>query len=140
MIIDFHYETDFELDSEKRFESWIIKIFEIENSFCGDINYVFCGDEYLLDINRKHLNHDTYTDIITFDYTTNNQISSDIFISVERVRENAEAYTGDFKDELLRVMSHGILHLLGFNDKTDEEKEIMRAKENEMIQLFHVEQ
>lgn len=140
MIIDFHYETDFQLETEDQFKSWIIKIFEIENSFCGDINYVFCGDEYLLEINREHLKHDTYTDIITFDYTTNNQISSDIFISVDRVRENAATFANDFREELLRVMSHGILHLLGFDDKTEKDKEIMRGKESEMIKLFHVEQ
>lgn len=140
MIIDFHYETDFQLDNENKFKNWILSIFEMENSFCGDINYIFCGDEYLLNINQKHLMHDTYTDIITFDYSVNNQISSDIFISIERVKENAVTHTVDFTDELLRVMCHGILHLLGFNDKTDTDKDIMRSKENEVMKLFHVEQ
>lgn len=140
MIINFHYETDFQLDNEKLFESWILKIFEIENSFCGDINYIFCGDEYLLQINQQHLKHDTYTDIITFDYSVNNVISSDIFISIDRIRENAVTHNEDFKNELLRVMSHGILHLLGFNDKTDGDKTVMRSKESEMMELFHVEQ
>ncbi|WP_167964453.1 rRNA maturation RNase YbeY [Saonia flava] len=138
-MIDFHYETDFQLKDDVRHKSWILTIFEIENSFCGDINYIFCDDRYLLEINKKYLNHDTYTDIITFDYSAGNLISSDIFISIDRVRENAANLDVDFEEELLRVMSHGILHLLGFNDKTEDEKAQMRVKENEMIKLFHVE-
>lgn len=139
MTIDFHYETDFKLDGEKPFKDWIFRIFMLEKGLCGDINYIFCEDEYLLRINREHLKHDTYTDIITFDYTSGDQISGDIFISVERVRENAVSFAEHFKDELLRVMSHGILHLLGFNDKTKDDIKIMRGKEKEMIKLFHVE-
>ncbi|PCJ97753.1 MAG: rRNA maturation RNase YbeY [Flavobacteriaceae bacterium] len=139
-MIEFHYETDFKLNNNEFYKNWILNIFEVENSFCGDINYIFCDDAYLLEINKKHLKHDTYTDIITFDYSVGNQISSDIFISIERVRENAESLDIIFNDELLRVMSHGILHLLGFNDKTEAQKDLMRSKEEEMIKLFHVEQ
>lgn len=139
MIIEFHYELDFKLESEEKYRDWIINIFDTVNSFCGDINYIFCDDSYLLKINQDHLSHDTFTDIITFDYSVNNQISSDIFISIDRVRENAFTFNVDFHNEILRVMAHGILHLFGYTDKNDEDKKTMRAKENEMIKLFHVE-
>ena len=105
----------------------------------GQIDYVFCTDDYLLKINKEYLNHDTFTDIITFDYTDGHMLSGDIFISTDRVKENAGIFNVDFLNELRRVMSHGILHLVGFGDKTYEEKENMRAKEEEKIKMFHVE-
>ena len=92
------------------------------------MSYIFCDDTYLLDINLQYLNHDTLTDIITFDYSDENTISGDIFISIQRVRDNAKKFNVDFEEELLRVMSHGVLHLLGFNDKTESDKDLMRNK------------
>ena len=100
----------------------------------GTINYIFCDDEYLLKMNKQFLNHDYYTDVITFDYSEEEMVSGDIFISTDRVRNNSESYNQTYETELLRVISHGLLHLLGFNDKEDSEIEIMRAKEMELIQ------
>jgi len=104
----------------------------------GPVEFIFCSDEKLLDINRKYLNHDFYTDIITFQYEQAPEISGDIYISVDRVKENAEAFKESFDRELKRVMIHGVLHLLGFRDSTKEEKEDMRRREDELIGMFHV--
>jgi rRNA maturation RNase YbeY len=103
------------------------------------LDYIFCDDEYLLKINQDYLDHDTYTDIITFPYGDLNVIAGDIFISVERVKENAVNFRVDFELELKRVMAHGVLHLLGYGDKSEEEVLQMRLKEDEKIKLFHVE-
>ena len=138
-MIDFHYETDFELNNSSDYSDWIRRIITSESFLIGDINYIFCDDAYLLEINQKYLNHDTYTDIITFDYSDGKTLNSDICISVERVKENAESFKVDFRNELLRVMSHGVLHLCGFKDKSEEEAYLMRLKEEEKIKLFHVE-
>jgi len=138
-MIEYSYEFDFSLVNEARFTDWINRIIVSNEYFPGDISYIFCKDDYLLEINKKYLKHDTYTDIITFDYTNGDLISGDIFISIERVRENALEFGAEFQDELLRVMCHGILHLMGFKDKTEDDIEIMRSKENEMMKLFHVE-
>lgn len=96
----------------------------------GDITLVFCSDNYLLDINKQYLNHDYYTDIVTFDYGENSVISGDLFISIDRVKENADIFNTSFQRELFRVVFHGILHLIGYNDKTEEEKREMRYKED----------
>jgi len=138
-MIEYNFELDFSLDNEAKFTHWINRIIVSEEYFLGDISYIFCEDDYLLKINQKYLKHDTYTDIITFDYTNGDFISGDIFISVERVRENALEFGIQFREELLRVMSHGILHLMGYKDKAEGDIEIMRSKENEMMKLFHVE-
>ena len=111
-----------------------------ENKSEGEINYIFCSDSYLLKINIEHLKHDTLTDIISFDYCIGNEINGDVFISVQRVIENAHEFETEFITELKRVMSHGILHYCGYNDKTEAEEDIMRSKEDEKINLFHVEQ
>jgi len=100
----------------------------------GDINYIFCSDEYLLQLNKKFLDHDYFTDVITFDYSVNVLVSGDIYISTDRVRQNAGTYGQLYETELLRVISHGLLHLLKFNDKEDSEIEIMRLKESELIE------
>ncbi|MFT7067031.1 MAG: rRNA maturation RNase YbeY [Sediminicola sp.] len=139
-MIDFHFETDFELENTTKYSDWATRILAAHQRTHSQIDYIFCDDSYLLDINQKHLNHDTYTDIITFDYTVGEIIAGDVFISVDRLKENATNFKVDFKDELLRVMSHGILHLIGYNDKTEEESVLMREKENECINMFHVEQ
>ncbi|WP_343486881.1 rRNA maturation RNase YbeY [Allomuricauda sp. d1] len=140
MAIDFNYEVDFRLNDEKKFSDWISRIFKKENSSFETLAYIFCDDEYLADINYQYLNHNTFTDIITFDYSKEGMISGDIFISVDRVRENANSYEVLFENELQRVMSHGVLHLLGYKDKTEADRIIMRKKEDEMMTLFHVEQ
>ena len=135
-MISFNYETDFELENEALYEEWVSKIIDSEDKTEGEINYIFCDDEYLLQKNIEFLNHDTLTDIISFDYTMGNLISGDIFISVERVKDNAADFNTDFIEELKRVMAHGILHYCGYKDKTEEDSALMRSKENEKIVLF----
>jgi len=139
-MIEFNYLTDYQLVKEDLHYEWLLNVVDSENKVLGDIAYVFCDDAYLLKINQEYLNHDTYTDIITFDYTDGNVIAGDIFISEERVRENAMHFKVNFEEELRRVMAHGILHLSGYGDKSDEEVMLMRTKEDEKIKLFHVEQ
>ena len=139
-MIDFNYETDFELSDEAKYAEWISEVIAYEGKKEGEISYIFCDDEYLLEINQQHLDHDTLTDIISFDYTMGNEISGDVFISVERVKDNAVDFNVPFDEELLRVMSHGVLHYCGYKDKGDEEEKLMRSKEEEKIALFHVKQ
>ncbi len=139
-MIDFHFETDFELEDTSKYSDWVTRIITTHKRKHSQIDYIFCDDEYLLDINQKYLDHDTYTDIITFDYTEDKVIGGDIFISVDRLKENASKFKVAFKDELLRVMSHGVLHLLGYKDKSEDDSDVMRKKENECINMFHVEQ
>lgn len=139
-MITFNYETDFELQNEADYEAWIETIIESEDFTEGEINFIFCDDSYLHKINVEYLDHDTFTDIISFDYTIGNLISGDIFISIERVKDNAKEYEVSFDKELLRVMSHGILHYCGFKDKSEEDSNLMRQKENEKMEMFHVEQ
>ena len=134
--IDLHYETDFLLENTESFIRWIKNVISEENKKLGEINYIFCDDKYLLEKNIKYLNHDTLTDIITFSYCEGDMISSDIMISVERVMENSSVFENSFSNELNRVMVHGILHLVGYNDKTKEEKEIMKKKEDYYVNKF----
>ncbi|MGB7785924.1 MAG: rRNA maturation RNase YbeY [Salinimicrobium sp.] len=139
-MINFYSENDFELSEQKRYEDWLKEVISSEGKKLGEISYIFCDDEYLLKINQEYLNHDTYTDIISFDGTVGNILSGDIFISTERITENAESFGVAFEEELKRVMAHGVLHLCGFKDKTAAEKELMRSKEEEKMKMFHVEQ
>ena len=139
MIINYFYESDFRINKESIYSDWIKAVFVSEGKRFEEINYIFCDDEYLLKINKEYLNHDYYTDIITFDNSISSLIMSDIYISVERVKENASHYVVDFMDELRRVMIHGVLHLCGYKDKTTEEQELMTVKENEKLLMFHVE-
>ena len=139
-MISFNYEIEFELPNESQISSWLSNVIVSENKKEGDINYIFCDDDYLLEINQQYLDHDTLTDIISFDYCVGNELHGDIFISVERVRENALDFNVKFEEELLRVMAHGVLHYCGYKDKSEADELIMRQKENEKIQLFHVEQ
>ena len=139
-MINFNYETDYQLDSENTYSNWICKIVGTEDGEVVQLDYIFCDDAYLLEINMKYLEHDTYTDIITFDYTDGKNISGDVFISIDRVKENAKTFSVSFDTELRRVMAHGILHLLGYGDKSEDKAVIMRAKEDEKMELFHVEQ
>ena len=136
----FNYENNFQLANKLLFKKWINAIIFSEGRSVGDINFIFCDDDYLLKINQKYLNHDTLTDIVSFDYSDVNTISGDVFISTERVLENANSYKISFENELLRVMAHGILHYCGYKDKNASDAKFMRAKEDEKINLFHVEQ
>lgn len=138
-MIVFNYETDFLLEDETQYSNWISNILKSEKKDEGEINYIFCDDEYLLQINQQYLDHDYYTDIISFDYTIGNEINGDIFISIERVNENAAEFKVSFHEELLRVLSHGVLHFCGYKDKAEEEEALMRSKEDEKIKMFHVE-
>lgn len=139
-MISFNYEIEFELQDEAKYEEWIAEVIDSEDKSEGEVNYIFCDDEYLHKMNVEFLDHDTLTDVISFDYTMGSLISGDIFISVERVRDNAADFNVDFDDELRRVMAHGILHYCGYKDKTEEDSQLMRSKEDEKIALFHVEQ
>ncbi|WP_149275390.1 rRNA maturation RNase YbeY [Pareuzebyella sediminis] len=138
-MIEFFYETDFKLSNEPQYSDWIGRVVISEEASLGALNYIFCDDVYLLDINKKFLSHDTYTDIISFDYSENELIAGDVFISVQRVKANSIKFKTGFHQELLRVMSHGVLHFLGYNDKSEKECMAMREKENEKIKMFHVE-
>lgn len=139
-MVIFNYETDFQLENELVYEQWIDAVIESEGKEPGEINYIFCDDEYLHNINMQYLNHDTLTDIISFDYCIGDLISGDIFISIERVLDNAKDYEVSFNEELLRVLAHGVLHYCGYKDKTENEALLMRTKEQEKIDMFHVEQ
>lgn len=139
-MISFNYETDFELGDETLFSNWIAKIIASENKLEGEINYIFCDDDYLHKINLQYLNHDTLTDIISFDYSEGNFLQGDIFISIERIQDNAKDFNISLLEELKRVMAHGILHYCGYKDKSAEEEKIMRQKEEEKMKMFHVEQ
>ena len=139
-MIRFHFKTNYNFVNQLLYKRWVKAIITSENKTASAINFVFCDDEYLLNLNLAYLNHNTYTDIITFDYCNEKKISGDVFISIDRVLENSKTYNTLFEEELLRVMAHGILHLCGYGDKTKKEAEKMRLKENEKIKLFHVEQ
>ncbi len=131
---------DFKLPlNEERIRAWIEEVILAENHSLEELSYVFTSDESLLEINQSYLNHDTFTDIITFDYSENEGIiNGEIIISIERVRENAQKYEVEFVHELARVMIHGVIHLLGYNDKTSNQKAIMRKKENTCISLLKI--
>jgi rRNA maturation RNase YbeY len=129
-MINFNYETDFKLSSEAQISKWILNAIASENHKLEEINYVFCNDNYLHKLNVEFLDHDTLTDIISFDYSIGKIIQGDIFISVERVADNAKDFSVPFNEELHRVIIHGILHYCGYKDKSDEEAKVMREKEN----------
>lgn len=133
----FSEDIDFTLKSEDQIIAWLQRIAEAENSSIEEISYVFCSDDYLLKINQEYLDHDYYTDIITFDNRDNPEdpIESDIFISIDRVTENASDQNVSFEVELKRVLAHGLLHLIGYNDKTEEEQQLMREKEEAYLSL-----
>ena len=139
-MISFNYEIDFEIQEETIYTDWISSVIVSENKSEGEINYIFCDDDYLVEINQQYLNHDTLTDIISFDYSLGNEIHGDIYISIERVRENAEEFKVSFEEELKRVMIHGVLHYCGYKDKSETDELLMRSKEDEKIKLFHVKQ
>ena len=136
-MITFNSETSFTLKNQKKLVKWISDVISSEGFQVGEINYIFCNDSYLNKINQEFLNHDTFTDIISFDYTLGKEVGGDIFISIERVLENAEKFNEVFETELHRVMIHGILHFMGYKDKTKKEKTLMRTKEDEKIFILN---
>ena len=137
-MIEFTRLAEVELD-EVDHRSWLIRVAEALGKNIVELQYIFCSDDYLLNMNKKYLNHDTLTDIITFEYGNGEKIHGDIFISIDRVWDNARSFEVSFQEELHRVMVHGVLHLHGLHDKTDLQKQIMRKEENRLMKLFHVE-
>lgn len=129
-MIEFDSQIDFQLENEQDIKTWIESIVVSEGFKLGEILYIFCDDDFLHDINVKFLNHDTLTDIITFDYNLGKQINSEIYISIPRVKENAQTFKTTFENELHRVIIHGILHLCGYKDETDSQQAEMRLKED----------
>lgn len=129
-MITFNSYTDFDLNQKKKHKDWLGSVIKNENFNQGDLAFVFCNDSFLLDLNLKFLSHDTLTDVITFNYNVGRQINGDICISCDRVAENANKYKTVFSEEIARVMVHGVLHLCGYKDSTEQEKIEIRAKEN----------
>lgn len=137
MAIYFSTENiDFHLPYPEKVKNWITRVVKLQGKRVGEINYLFCDDAYLINVNRTYLNHDTYTDIITFDYVAGNIISGDIMISVDRVVENAQLFNTSFEHELHRVIIHGVLHLLGQGDKSEAESKEMREREEESLTIW----
>ena len=139
-MIEFNYQNNFEPLGDLEYSNWLNAVATSEDKTIGNLSYVFCSDDFLLEINQSYLNHDTYTDIITFDYNEDGLLNGEIYISTDRVVENALRFRESETDELHRVMVHGLLHLCGYPDKTDEEKDMTRKLENEKIKMFHVKQ
>lgn len=136
-MIEYHYETDYELDRVEEHTKWLKECIAFKGHLIEDLNFIFCSDAYLLEINRKYLQHDYLTDIITFP-DEGDGLKGDMFISTERVLENAADFGVDPGEEMRRVMIHGVLHLMGMDDATPELKQAMRLAEDELLQLFHV--
>lgn len=137
MINFFTEDIDFELIKQKNSINWISNSIDKEGKSLGEINYIFCSDGYLLKMNQEYLDHDTYTDIITFNYVNGDILSGDLFISLDRVKENAEKSNIEFLKELHRVMIHGVLHLIGYDDKSSTDAQEIRAKEDFYLALHH---
>jgi probable rRNA maturation factor len=137
-IFFYSEDVDFTIKNPSGIASWLNKTIVSEGKKTGEISVIFCSDEYLLEMNQKHLQHDYYTDIITFDYSEENLISGDLFISVDRVKDNSVSFGASFLNELHRVVVHGVLHLCGYGDKTPEQTATMRDKENFYLSLLSV--
>lgn len=135
MVSYFLQDIDFVFKHKRLNNSWLKLVAESEIKKLGNINIIFCSDNYILDVNVKYLGHDYFTDIITFDYCEKDILSGDLFISIDTLRDNAEFYKTEFNDELNRVIVHGLLHLIGYDDHTPEEQKIMREKENYYLEL-----
>ena len=140
MSIDFVYNTDFELSNKEQVSDWVLRVINSKGYKLGNIVYAFFNDEDLKDLNIKFLSHDYYTDVISFDETADQVVSGNIAISVDRVKENATQIGVDFEEEMHRVMIHGVLHFIGFNDKTSSEKKEIREQEAIALSMFHVKQ
>ena len=135
MVRYFNEDISFEFKQKRLISSWLGMVAASEIKKLADINIIFCSDNYILDVNMKYLQHDYFTDIITFDYCEGDRLSGDLFISIDSVRENASFYGTEFKDELNRVIVHGILHLVGYDDHTEEEIKTMRSKEDYYLEM-----
>lgn len=135
-MIQFFFENIDEIPISAATISWLEDVIKTENKKLGEINYILCDDEYLLKVNQDFLDHDYYTDIITFDYVKGKTISGDIFVSLPRISDNAQTLVRDFNSEFHRVLAHGILHLMGYKDKTEEEITVMRQKEDFYLNVF----
>ena len=133
----FNEDIDFNLRNKRVIKTWIDYVLLFENKSRGDISFVFSTDDYVLQINQQYLNHDYYTDIITFNYNEGNVINGDIFISIDTIKVNAREFSGSFQEELYRVMIHGILHLISYNDSTADEIAQMRAKEDFYLDILY---
>lgn len=134
----FTEDISFQLKQKKIIRHWIENVVQNEGAKINELNYIFCSDEYLKEVNAKYLDHHYYTDIITFDNSEDPEtIESDIFISIDRVKENSQEFSKSFQEELHRVIIHGVLHLLGYKDKEEEESQLMRQKENDSLALLH---
>ena len=140
MSIDFVYNTDFELSNKEQVSDWVLRVINSKGYKLGNLVYAFFNDEDLKDLNIKFLNHDYYTDVISFDETADQVVSGNIAISVDRVKENATQIGVDFEEEMHRVIIHGVLHFIGFNDKTSSEKKEIREQEALALSMFHVKQ
>lgn len=135
MVRYFNEDISFEFKQKRLTSAWLGMVAASEIKKLADINIIFCSDNYILDVNMKYLQHDYFTDIITFDYCEGDRLSGDLFISIDSVRENASFYGTEFKDELNRVIVHGILHLFGYDDHTEEEIKTMRSKEDYYLEM-----
>ena len=137
-MIDFVYNTDFRLANKEIFSRWLISVANDEGYLIDTLVFLFVDDKEILEMNKKFLKHDYYTDVITFGELKDKKISGDIAISIERVLDNSKTYGVEFEDELKRVMVHGLLHIMGYNDKASNDKSVMSQKENKAIKMFHV--
>jgi probable rRNA maturation factor len=137
LSVSFHRENVSLNADEKLIIKWLTNSVNSLDYSIGELSFVFCSDDYLRKLNIKHLNQDYFTDVITFDYSKEMSLIGDVFISTERVKENAKLFNVSFNEELFRVIIHGVLHLCGFKDKTKEEKAEMRSKENDFLSLIH---
>ena len=140
MSIEYVYNTSFSLDSENKVSKWLKKAVETEGFSIGEVVYAFFNDDDLKKLNVKHLNHDFFTDVISFNDSKNDVLSGNIAISVDRVKENSIKFKTSFNDEMMRVMVHGLLHFMGYDDSSEEETLLMRNKEDDNLKMFHVEQ
>lgn len=132
-MISFFYETDFKINKPRSWKNWLKESIHQEGFTIGDVNYIFCDDEYLLQINKEYLQHDYYTDVIGFQYSEGKELSGDIYISIERIKDHAEVNKIEFKNELARVVIHGVLHFMNYKDKSEKEAQKMREMENHYI-------
>ena len=139
-MIDFVYNTNFRIENHKVFSRWLVEVAAAENCLIHDLVFLFVSDQELLAMNKKHLKHNYFTDVITFGELEGDKISGNIAISVDRVLDNSKTYGVRFDEELKRVMVHGLLHIIGYNDKTKKEKLTMSQKETDALKMFHVKQ
>ena len=137
-MIDFVYNTDFKLANKEIFSRWLISVANEEGFLIDTLVFLFVDDNEILEMNKKFLKHDYYTDVITFGELKDKKISGDIAISIERVLDNSKTYGVEFEDELKRVMAHGLLHIMGYSDKASSDKSVMSQKEKKAIKMFHV--